>query len=152
MVIFSKSLPLLLAVALVGCGGSGLEVSEVKGVVTLDGKPLPNAVVTFSPVEPGPNAIGKTNEAGEYQLMTSRQLGAVPGKYKVSIICVPEPEPVKHVPSSDPSYQGGGGGVSSMNYSAPPVPEVPARYNAQTELTKEVESGAANTIDFKLKS
>lgn len=148
---FGRHLAPLLAIALFGCGGSELELSEVHGVVTLDGNPLPNAVVTFSPQGGGPNAIGKTNAQGKYQLMTSRELGAVPGTHTVSIICVPEPAPVKHVRSSDPSYQSGTGGVSSSNYTPPPVPEVPARYNAQTELKKEVEAGSPNTINFQLK-
>ena len=152
MSVFYKYVPLLLAAALAGCGGSELELGEVQGVVTLNGDPLPNAVVTFSPKEGGPSGVGKTNDKGEYQLMTAGQLGAIPGQHTVSIICVPVPAPVKHVRSNDPSYQHGGGGVSSANYTPPPVPEVPARYNAQTELSEEVEAGTENTINFDLES
>lgn len=150
MTAFPKCIPLLLAGALAGCGGSDLELGEVQGVVKFNGKPLPNAVVTFSPQGGGPGAVGKTNDNGEYQLMTAGKLGAVPGEHKVSIICVPEPAPVKHVSSTDPSYQGGVS-ASSMNYTPQPVPEIPARYNAQTQLTKEVKPGS-NTVNFELKS
>jgi hypothetical protein len=139
---------LLLAAALCGCG-SDLDLGEVQGVVKLDGKPLPNAVVTFTPKGGGPAGVGKTNAEGEYQLMTVDQLGAVIGEHTVSIIAVPEPTAV--APSS------GHGGVSetgidtsSATYKPPPVPKVPERYNAKTELTEKVESGS-NTIDFDLK-
>ncbi|RMG33417.1 MAG: hypothetical protein D6725_15815 [Planctomycetota bacterium] len=87
-------------------GGSDLPpMGTVSGVVTLDGKPLANATVTFVPVEPAipknkpqsigqrrkpkltvPAAWGVTDDQGRYQLRCFRnQLGAVLGKYKVQI-------------------------------------------------------------------
>lgn len=62
-----------------------------KGNVTMDGKPLPKALVTFTTTaaQNGFNATGITNDAGEYVLKTSSgsisQDGAAPGKYKVHI-------------------------------------------------------------------
>jgi hypothetical protein len=79
---------LLLVVA--GCGGGGLSLAPVSGKVTFDGKPLANATVGFYPEGPnsGVNSSGKTNENGEYTLMTvvDRKTGAVVGKHRVSII------------------------------------------------------------------
>ena len=148
MSIVSRCVPLLIAATLAGCGGSDLELAEVQGVVTLDGKPLPNAVLTFTPKEEGPSGVGKTNAEGEYQLMTATKLGAVPGEHTVSIIAVPEPAPVD--PSAGHGHGDGSGRTgSSSNFKPPPVPKIPARYNAQTELTETVESGS-NTIDFAL--
>ena len=147
---FHKSIALLLSAALSGCGGgSDLVLGEVEGVVTLDGKPLPNAVVTFAPKGGGPAGVGKTNAEGEYQLMTAGQPGAVPGEHTVSIICVPEPAPVEAASSHDQAD--GGISTASEDYEPPEVTEVPARYNTETELTEEVKSGG-NTINFDLKS
>lgn len=151
MLASQKCIPLLLAAALIGCGDSGPELGEVEGVVTLDGKPLSNAVVTFSPQGGGPNGIAKTGTDGKYQLMTAGKLGAVLGGHKVSIIVVPEdPPPMESIPSDDPRYQERMN-ESSATYRPPPVTPVPERYNVQTELTEQVESGS-NTIDFDLKS
>ncbi len=145
-----KFLPLMFVTAIAGCGGSGLELGDVTGVVQLDGQPLPNAVVTFSPEGGGPSGVGKTNADGEYQLLTAGELGAVPGQHIVSIICVPEPAPVQEVRSDDPSYQYGRP-TSSANAAPQGIPEIPARYNSQTQLREEVESGS-NEINFDLES
>jgi hypothetical protein len=141
---------LLLAAALCGCGGGEeLNVGEVAGVVTLDGKPLPNAVVSFIPKAGGPSGIGKTDAEGKYQLMTVNDLGAVVGEHMVSIVCVPEAPAVESYASDDPRY------AEAMakrdNYKPVPVTKVPERYNLQTELVEQVESGS-NEINFDLKS
>jgi hypothetical protein len=61
--------------------------AKVSGTVTLDGKPLAGATVTFEPVEKGgKKATGKTDENGAYVLTTSKAGdGALPGKYKVTV-------------------------------------------------------------------
>ena len=78
----------LLALALFsGCGGtSGPALYEVRGKLSWDdGKPAPNVVVTFAPIEKGvPTSAARTNDAGDFVLTTtSGQLGAGLGKYKV---------------------------------------------------------------------
>ncbi|MCI0462253.1 MAG: carboxypeptidase-like regulatory domain-containing protein [Gemmataceae bacterium] len=78
-----------LAVALLllasGCGGK--KPVKVSGVVTLDGKPLPNATVSFNPAEAGgQSANGRTDSSGAYQLTTyNTGDGALPGDYKVTV-------------------------------------------------------------------
>ena len=143
---------LLLAAALAGCGGGGeLDVGEVQGVVTLDGKPLPNAVVTFVPKAGGPSGVGKTDAEGKYQLLTVNERGAVIGEHMVSIVCVPEtPAAAESYSSDDPRYAEAM--AKRTNYKqAKPVTKLPERYNLQTELVEEVESGS-NEINFELKS
>ncbi len=80
--------PLLIAmfgsVLLFACGcGSGDEgppMYEVKGSVTLKGKPVTEADVIFVPDSPGAQAaFGKTDASGAYKL------SAVEGKYKVKV-------------------------------------------------------------------
>lgn len=124
----------LLAPLALGCGGDG-DLGRVSGNVTMDGAPLPDALVTFSPTAPGGSpSAGRTDSSGNYNLTFSRDTqGAVIGEHKVTITTYSEGDP-----GADPPD--------------PPTPEkVPARYNIKTELKKTVESGS-NTIDFPLES
>src|SRR5208282_1635072 len=68
-----------------GCGG-GPAVGKVHGTVTLDGKPLPKAVVTFIPVGGGRQSSGFTDADGRYLLwFLGDRMGARVGKHKVRI-------------------------------------------------------------------
>jgi hypothetical protein len=68
-----------------GCGGAGLV--KVKGVVTLDGKPLSSATISFIPIAgAGRPASGLSDADGNFQLTTHRTNdGAAPGEYKVTV-------------------------------------------------------------------
>ncbi len=71
----------------VGCGESGPELVDAQGIVTLDGKPLPNATVTFSPTNgQGSPAYGVTDAMGHYTLNFTRdRSGVMPGNHDVMI-------------------------------------------------------------------
>jgi len=77
--------------AFAGCGGpSGPAVEFVEGVVLLDGAPVADCVVGFSPLDPGGlSAFGQTDATGTYRLTCSRggkpAGGAVAGRYAVSL-------------------------------------------------------------------
>ena len=85
---------LLAAAALVfqaGCGGDSA-ATPVEGVVTLNGKPLPDATVVLLPTKgsgPGPFS-GKTDSEGRFMLGTALEPegGAVPGQYRMKITTV----------------------------------------------------------------
>jgi hypothetical protein len=82
------------ALALVGSGcGSKDGLVKVEGVVTLDGKPLEGAMVTFYPEGSGHFANGMTDKSGAFTL-TSYQPGdgATPGDYKVTVVWAPRGE------------------------------------------------------------
>jgi hypothetical protein len=77
-----------LAVVLVaGCGGDGLNLAPVEGIVLLNGQPLADAGVMFLPVDEkqGPPASGATNAEGRFVLMTNNREGAPIGESRVSI-------------------------------------------------------------------
>jgi len=81
---------MLLGCVLAGCGPSGPAVEFVEGVVLLDGSPVEDCVVGFSPLDPGGiSAFGQTDGAGVFRLTSSRggkpARGAVPGRYAISI-------------------------------------------------------------------
>jgi hypothetical protein len=69
----------------VGCGSAG-KTFKVGGVVTLDGKPLPGATVSFMPMGEGRAATGRTDTDGRFLLGTfGTEDGAAAGEYKVVI-------------------------------------------------------------------
>lgn len=72
-----------------GCGGkqySGPTLVPVSGTVTLDGKPLANATVSFVPVgtTPGRTCYGATGPDGRYELVADAEhKGAPAGDFAV---------------------------------------------------------------------
>jgi hypothetical protein len=74
---------------LAGCNSTDPSLVPVSGTVTLDGRPLANATVTFIPKDgtPGFGGVGKTDAAGKYKLKGSRDdaNGIPPGEYRVVI-------------------------------------------------------------------
>lgn len=88
----------LCGIASVGCGAKGMptvKTEMVEGVVTLDGKPVPGAMVTFVPVQDsaGAAATGTSDEAGKYHLTAIASgnrgevaAGTLPGEYFVGVL------------------------------------------------------------------
>lgn len=76
-----------------GCGDTDYELAPVSGKVTLDGKPLAEAKVSFQPESqsgqpnPGPGSYGTTDADGRYTLRTIEPDadGAVVGQHKVRL-------------------------------------------------------------------
>jgi hypothetical protein len=78
------------AVFVAGCGPKGPDVQFVEGVVTLDGKPLDGATVTFAAVDKtGIPAAGKTDADGRFRLNATQGKkygkGTVVGDYVVTV-------------------------------------------------------------------
>lgn len=128
----------LVLIGIAGCGGqatdySQLEFGTVKGRVLLDGQPVSEAVVTFTPTA-GNASSGITDVDGNYALTyNSEKEGAIVGNHSIRI-------------STARTVSAEAEDGSAM----PPTPEViPVKYNQQTELTREVVSGE-NSIDFEL--
>lgn len=89
----------VLCVLLVGCSREP-ERGPVSGVVTLDGKPLPNVMVMFVPDPehgtPGLRSVALTDNDGRYVMFTDKdQNGASVGTHRVSLydpLAFPVPE------------------------------------------------------------
>jgi hypothetical protein len=110
-----------------GCGKSDQPpLGRVTGTVTLDGVPLPAALVVFTPEGPGRSAIATTDTAGRYQLAYLRDIEVANiGSHMVRITTATEERGSKEI--------------------------LPLRYHRKTELVALVEAGD-NTIDFPLQS
>ena len=63
----ASALPFMLLLAIAGCSGDP-PTGAVTGTVILDGDPLPNAIVTFTPLAGGRSTIGTTDTTGTYTL------------------------------------------------------------------------------------
>lgn len=76
----------------VGCGGSGPEVVPVAGRLTHAGKPLPDMVIWFKPLDGRPS-WGATDSDGRFRLNYSRGIdGARVGRHKVWVKYDPRPK------------------------------------------------------------
>lgn len=125
-------LPLLALVS--GCGKPAHipDLGEVSGTVTLDGQPLADATVSFSPAEGRPS-FGKTDAAGQYSLsFVGDHTGAIVGPHTVRI-------------STEQYIEREDGSTDFVKESVPPG------YNTQSTLAVSVEPGE-NTFDFDLSS
>ena len=122
-----RALLALALLALVGCSRSDRPpLGRVSGTVTLDGAPLPAALVVVTPDGPGRSALATTDTAGRYELAFLRDIsGANVGTHTVRITTATEDRGGKEI--------------------------LPSRYHVKTELTATVESGA-NTLDFALET
>lgn len=132
---FVGGILMLVSLVCLGCGRGDLpDLGYVEGIVTLDGQPLPNAVLIFQPESAGRPSYGRTDEKGWYELIfTAGNEGATLGKHMVAITTLTDGDP-----DADPPI--------------PSSPEkLPGQYNSRTELTREVQPGK-NPFDFKLSS
>lgn len=129
---------LTLGVGMLGCGRRDGLV-DVQGTVTLDGKPLPDAIVQFTASSSAEGrsrpAVGRTNSSGRYYLEYSTGVtGTRPGNYKVTISTF--------WPAS----------LTSEEKVIPGNPEkVPNVYNSKSTLTADVAEDGAD-VNFELKS
>lgn len=151
---------LAVVAGLEGCGSGRPKTVPVTGVVTLDGKPIEGANVTFYPDTgetagagaqqkkadgPGRPATGTTDKDGKFTLKTFEPGdGALPGKYKVAII-------KKEVTGFLADKDGLSGGIApegvKENWIIPPKYADPNK----SGLTAEVKSGM-QPLEFKLTS
>jgi hypothetical protein len=128
------------ALVLAGCESKPYALAPVAGIVTLDGKPVPGAVVNFQPQatgesrSPGPGSTGRCDAEGRFELKTIRdEPGAVMGVHTVSIYSYSPESPVV-----------ADGGTESHKEI------IPDRYNYASELTFEVPASGTSTADFEL--
>lgn len=122
----------LVALTVVGCGGDKPTVYPVEGRVTLDGAPVDRGLIRFAPS--GKAApVGGEIKAGRYELM------APPGICRVEITWA-------KVVGQRKAYDTPDSPLVAVTEEA-----VPARYNARSELTYDVQAGK-NERNFELTS
>ena len=135
-----------------GCGGvaptanyGSVTLLSVSGAVTLDGKPLPAAVVTFD-AEDGQFSYGLTDSKGNFSLQfDSAKSGVTPGKKTVRI------STSRKILGLNSKEEGGDEDGGEAKASPRSTELVPERYNKKSELFVEVSSSKKH-FDFPLVS
>jgi hypothetical protein len=127
-------------VAVIGCRTA--KFAPVSGKVTLDGKPLAGATVSFEPVtEPGagplpPGSLGKTDQNGVFTLRaTSGENGALVGKHRVVISLMDE--------QATGDERRRAGRVAE---------KLPPKFNTESNLTFDVPRRGTSAAEFTLTS
>ena len=130
----------VLGMASSGCSGSGDELPRepVSGTVSLDGEPVADGMIQFTPSGGSGVGGGARIQAGSFSIL--RESGLVPGSYQVSINAAASPaaEPSK---SAVPKK----GAQLAREL-------IPAKYNSQTKLAVDIKKGGASDLKFDLQS
>jgi hypothetical protein len=126
-----------------------VELLSVSGKVTLDDKPLPNAVVTFEAAGMGTFSYGMTDEDGEYTLrFDSNKMGCTPGEKRVEISTSRK---ILGLNSDEEGADPDGGTGEGESATSPAQELVPERFNRKSELRVTVNDSATDH-DFQLTS
>ena len=132
---------LALTLQLIGCDGGGeVRRAEIRGEVSLDGELVPNGSIVFLPASgnSGPSAGGSIQD-GRY--MISRDDGPALGTNHVEIRALRKTG--RKIRSPDP--------LSGDRLIDERRESVPARYNTESVLEVEIQSGK-NEFNFSLES
>jgi hypothetical protein len=136
----------VLLAALVGCSGSG-NYAPVSGVVKLDGKPYPNAVVSFQPIgtketpNPGRGSSAYTDENGRFVLKCDNTIdGALIGKHTVRIM----------TKGNDVVGQSPEGGSPDGAPAGRNVDPIPPEWNALSKVEFDVPKGGTDQANFDI--
>ncbi len=133
-----------------GCGPQGADYSmvdlvNVGGNVTLDDKPLANAVVTFEDPTDDTFSYGLTDANGNYQLQFDSDMSGVKvGKKVVRISTTKKILGLNSKPGQEQDTGEAGEPKKTGEL-------VPAKYNKQSELNADV-TKSTTKFDFKLSS
>ena len=134
-----------LALVAAGCGG-GRKIVPVSGVVTFNGQPAKNVVVTFQPLgekvedNPGRGSSAYTDENGRFTLVyDGEKPGALTGKHRVRI--TPQWVANKGVGEDIGEGSGGRGGWNYL---------IPLEWNDLSTVEFDVPSGGTDSADFHI--
>jgi len=120
------------ALAAAGCGGPVRRA--VAGRVTIDGQPLDEAVIMFVPLDADGRKTGGPILAGRYAM--SKDVGLLPGRYRVEITDDPPIDPAMRPGPSQPRSRR----------------RLPIAYSTASPLVVEIMAGGEAEFDFNLTS
>lgn len=131
----SRILVVAMLTVVLGCGGGAgpkRSTIQVRGKITLDGKPIDGGSVTFDPKDGKGGAVSAQISAGNYETRVE------PG---VKVVRVTFPKVIR----TEPVYPG------SANSPMIDITEeaIPAKYNSQSRLEKDL-TEVSGSVDFDL--
>jgi hypothetical protein len=131
---FIRFTPLLISVVCLGCGSSDDGREALSGTVNFQGKPLAQGSIEFA-AKDGSSQTGATIADGKFSVPASK--GLAPGSYTVRIYA-----------SSETESEPGPPGPESMRQVAKEL--IPAEFNSNSTLTREVKKEGDNEFDFEI--
>ena len=146
------SFAVLAAVSTLGCFGSGAVqqgASYTTVTVLMDGQPVEDARVSFSPSGAGRSAYGRTDSAGQAVMGTTNiGDGVFPGEYNIGV-SKSEPDP-EHIVHDVDAYHQKHGKFPELVM----IYHTPKRYEdpASSGFTTTVVSGQSNDVELNLSS
>ena len=124
-----------------------LGLVSVSGRVTLDGRPLAKAVITFDDAQDGTFSYGQTDSGGNYKLrLDSDMMGVKPGK---KIVRISTTRKILGLNSSEAGGESNSEGGAAKSETAKEL--VPDKYYKKSELTADV-STSNKSFNFELNS
>lgn len=126
---FAFALGLLLPMCFCGCD-AGPELGLVSGTITINGVPVEQATITFTPVD-GQSAFARTDANGFYELQFSGgKRGTLLGENYISI-------------------ETGHFGTDERGELVEYPEQLPSKYNSESEIVREVKAGS-QVFDFAI--
>lgn len=154
------SLVLLGLILFAGCSGGDenrVSVYPVTGKVTMGGAPVANAIVTFSPQNKQPVAIGRTDSNGQYSLTTyDPNDGAAAGDYVVLVAKTGSSSPAETEQDMHQALNSGESAEAAMHAGAQEKESsgslLPEKYGSagSSDLAATVTESGDNKFDFDL--
>lgn len=147
---FTRLLTFALAILLISsCGTKDTlpKVVPVTGEVLYQGKPVAGALVTFLGDGTAPPAVGQTDTAGKFKLLTQDREGAAPGKYRITVSKV---ETVGGAANTNPSMDEA---AKAPAIATQTKSSLPAKYGdpTQSPLEQTVTEAGPNEFSLTLK-
>lgn len=137
---FLLLLVVTLLAASAGCNGGKLTV--VQGSVTVNGQPLESGAISLTPISGQGAAAGAEISQGKFEIRAS---GLTAGEYSAAINAFRR--------TGKKTWDGMGderAPASQKHYVEETEQYLPAKYNAQTELTATLLAGQVNQLKFDL--
>jgi hypothetical protein len=147
--VFFNCIFLLMAVAWAGCSDPYGGRMEVTGSVTLEGQPLKDGLIMFSPLDQQDTPSGASIVNGKYDI--PRQNGLKPGKYLVRLTSgdgktiARGARQDKNAPKEQAAAPGGSTNIVSLD-------RIPEEWNVRSKQEREVKANGVNRFDFDIPS
>jgi hypothetical protein len=133
-----------------GCGTENPALVPVTGIVTMEGQPVAEVIVTFTPTGEtlGNGALGGTDTEGHFTLMDVRGgVGAHAGEYKVSLYPAPTSD-TAGLPTDVVSSGSAGIPAVVLNPNDTPLRAIVSASGADVEVSL-TRSGEDSTVHVK---
>jgi hypothetical protein len=144
---FASRLLAAMFIVLAGCSDLHLKrppLIRVRGVVTLDAKPLPKAVIVFES-DDGSFSYAETDRRGRYDLQFDSQTRGTTLGTKIVRICMN-----RQIRGLNSNSEGGPGDRAGGKSKKMPPEAIPDQYNTHSTLRVEIKSDTSR-FDFNLK-